>query len=93
MNAKTATPALWLRRAKPASANAPGNFAPGPAGVALYCDAMTRRTVAVTFQGAPGTRYVAHGTTYKPRDHDASIRFKRARWKSYEMMRLRPSRQ
>jgi hypothetical protein len=51
-----------------------------------------RPTVAVTFQGAPGTRYVAHGTTYKPRDHDASIRFKRARWKSYEMMRVRPAR-
>jgi uncharacterized protein YegL len=51
-----------------------------------------RPTVAVTFQGAPGTRYVAHGTTYKPRDRDASIRFKRARWKSYEMMRVRPAR-
>jgi hypothetical protein len=45
-----------------------------------------------TFQGAAGTRYVAHGTTYKPRDRDASIRFKRARWKSYEMMRVRPQR-
>ena len=44
------------------------------------------------FQGAPGTRYVAHGTTYNPRDDDASIRFKRARWKSYEMMRVRPVR-
>jgi von Willebrand factor type A domain len=51
-----------------------------------------RPTVAVTFQGAAGTRYVAHGTTYKPRDRDASIRFKRARWKSYEMMRVRPQR-
>jgi hypothetical protein len=51
-----------------------------------------RPTVAVTFQGTAGTRYVAHGTTYKPRDRDASIRFKRARWKSYEMMRVRPSR-
>jgi Ca-activated chloride channel family protein len=50
-----------------------------------------RPTVAVTFQGAPATRYVAHGTTYKPRNHDASIRFKRARWKSYEMMRVRPA--
>jgi hypothetical protein len=54
--------------------------------------ARMRPTVAVTFQGTPGTRYVAHGTTYKPRDHDASIRFKRARWKSYEMMRIRPQR-
>jgi len=51
-----------------------------------------RPMVAVAFQGAAGTRYVAHGTTYKPRDHDASIRFKRARWKSYEMMRVRPQR-
>jgi hypothetical protein len=51
-----------------------------------------RPTVAVTFQGAAGTRYVAHDTTYKPRDRDASIRFKRARWKSYEMMRVRPQR-
>jgi uncharacterized protein YegL len=51
-----------------------------------------RPTVAVTFQGSAGTRYVAHGTTYKPRDRDASIRFKRARWKSYEMMRVRPAR-
>lgn len=50
-----------------------------------------RPTVAVSFQGAPATRYVAHGTTYKPRDRDASIRFKRARWKSYEMMRVRPA--
>jgi Ca-activated chloride channel family protein len=52
--------------------------------------ARVRPTVAVTFQGSPGTRYIAHGTTYKPRDRDASIRFKRARWKSYEMMRVRP---
>ncbi len=46
-------------------------------------------TVQVTFQGAPGTRYLAHGTRYKPRDRDGSIRFKRARWKSYQMMRAR----
>jgi hypothetical protein len=39
-----------------------------------------------------GTRYVAHGTTYKPRDREASLRFKRARFKSYEMMRVRPQR-
>jgi hypothetical protein len=51
-----------------------------------------RPTVAVSFQGRSGTRHVAHGTTYKPRDRDASIRFKRARWKSYEMMRVRPAR-
>ena len=45
--------------------------------------------VQVTFQGGSGTRYVARGTPYKPHDHDASIRFKRARWKSYQMMRTR----
>jgi hypothetical protein len=49
----------------------------------------TRVSLQVTFQGAPGTRYAAHGTPYKPHDHDASIRFKRARWKSYQMMRTR----
>ncbi len=54
--------------------------------------ARVRPTMAITFEGAPGTRYIAHGTTYKPRDRDASIRFKRARWKSYEMMRVRPHR-
>jgi uncharacterized protein YegL len=54
--------------------------------------ARVRPTVAVIFQGTSGTRYVAHGTTYKPRDRDASLRFKRARFKSYEMMRVRPSR-
>ena len=36
-----------------------------------------------------GTRYVARGTTYKPRDRDASLRFKRARYSSYRMMRTR----
>jgi hypothetical protein len=51
-----------------------------------------RPTVAVTFQGSSGTRYVAHGTPYKPRSGDGSLRFKRARWKSYEMMRVRPAR-
>jgi hypothetical protein len=54
--------------------------------------ARVRPTVAVSFQGQPGTRYVAHGTPYKPRGGDASLRFKRARWKSYEMMRVRPVR-
>lgn len=51
-----------------------------------------RPTVAVTFQGQSGTRHVAHGTAYKPRGGEASLRFKRARWKSYEMMRVRPAR-
>jgi uncharacterized protein YegL len=50
---------------------------------------LTRVSVQATFEGAPGTRYLARGTPYKPRDHDASIRFKRARWKSYQMMRAR----
>jgi len=45
--------------------------------------------VAVTFEGTSGTRYAVRDTPYKPRDHDASIRFKRARWKSYQMMRTR----
>jgi hypothetical protein len=47
--------------------------------------------VQATFYGG-GTWYVARGTPYKPRDHDASIRFKRARFRSYEMMRVRPAR-
>jgi hypothetical protein len=46
--------------------------------------------VQIAFQGGGGMRYAARGTTYKPRDHDASLRFKRARWRSYEMMRVRP---
>jgi hypothetical protein len=51
-----------------------------------------RPTVTVTFQGASGMRHVAHGTPYRPRSGDASLRFKRARFKSYEMMRVRPQR-
>lgn len=49
----------------------------------------TRVTVQVNYFGGGGTRYVARGTTYKPRDHDGSLRFKRARFRSYEMMRSR----
>jgi len=49
----------------------------------------TRVTVQVNFQGSSGTRYVARGTPYKPRDRDASLRFKRARYSSYKMMRAR----
>jgi hypothetical protein len=45
--------------------------------------------IPVTYRGNAGMRFVVHGTTYKPRDHDASIRFKRQRWKTYEMMRVR----
>ena len=48
-----------------------------------------RITVQGNFNGASGTRYVARGTTYKPRDRDASLRFKRARYSSYRMMRTR----
>ena len=48
-----------------------------------------RAGVQVTFQGGSGMRYAARGTTYKPHNHDASIRFKRARWRSYQMMRTR----
>ena len=49
----------------------------------------TRVTVQVNFHGSSGTRYVARGTPYKPRDRDASLRFKRARYSSYKMMRAR----
>jgi hypothetical protein len=48
-----------------------------------------RLGVPMTFRGGAGTWYVAHGTTYKQRDHDGSIKFKRVRWKTYEMMRVR----
>jgi hypothetical protein len=48
-----------------------------------------RLAVQTNYMGAPGTRYVAHGTPYKPRDRDASLRFKRARYSSYKMMRSR----
>ena len=51
--------------------------------------ARIRIGVQTTFQGGSGTRYAVRGTPYKPHDHDASIRFKRARWKSYQMMRTR----
>jgi hypothetical protein len=48
-----------------------------------------RTSVQMNYMGSPGTRYVARGTPYKPRDHDASLRFKRARYSSYKMMRSR----
>jgi hypothetical protein len=50
----------------------------------------TRVGIQVTFWGGGGTRYAARGTTYKPRDRDGSLRFKRARWQSYQMVRVRP---
>jgi hypothetical protein len=45
--------------------------------------------VPMTYRGGAGTWYVARGTTYKQRDHDGSLRFKRVRFKTYEMMRVR----
>jgi hypothetical protein len=48
-----------------------------------------RVSLQVMYMGTAGTRYVAHGTAYKPRDKDASLRFKRARYSSYRMMRAR----
>ncbi len=45
--------------------------------------------VSITFQGGAGTRFVARGTTYKQRDRDASLQYKRARYTSYKMMRSR----
>jgi hypothetical protein len=51
--------------------------------------ARVRLAVPVMFYGTSGQRYAAHGTTYKPRDADASLRFKRTRWRTYEMMRVR----
>lgn len=51
----------------------------------------TRVGIQVTYFGNGGTRYVARGTPFKVRDHQGSIRFKRARWRSYEMTRGRAS--
>jgi len=53
---------------------------------------LVRATFQVTFQGAATTRYAARGTPYHPRDREASLRFKRARYQSYEMTRVRPKR-
>ncbi len=49
----------------------------------------TRVAVQVNYYGGGGVRYVERGTPYKPRDRDGSLRFKRARFKSYGMMRSR----
>jgi hypothetical protein len=46
--------------------------------------------VPMPYRGGMATWYVARSTPYKQRDHDGSIKFKRVRWKTYEMMRLRP---
>jgi hypothetical protein len=48
-----------------------------------------RVSVQTNWHGSSGTRYVARGTTYKPRDRDGSLRFKRARYESYRRMRSR----
>jgi hypothetical protein len=45
--------------------------------------------VPMPYRGGMATWYVAHNTPYKQRDHDGSIKFKRVRWKTYEMMRVR----
>jgi hypothetical protein len=43
----------------------------------------------VTFEGGVGTRFAAHNTPYKERDGQAGPKFKRARYRSYQMMRRR----
>ena len=43
----------------------------------------------VTYGGGPVVLYPSRGVPYKPHDHDASIRYKRARYRSYHMMRTR----
>jgi hypothetical protein len=50
--------------------------------------ARVRLTVGVSFRGATATRYVAR-PAYKPRGGDASLKFKRVRFRTYEMMRVR----
>jgi Ca-activated chloride channel family protein len=61
--------------------------------VAYKVDQSFRPRARVGFQvhymGGSGMRFAAHGTHYKPRDNDGSLRFKRARFKSYTMMRTR----
>jgi hypothetical protein len=48
-----------------------------------------RAGVDVTFEGGVGTRFAAHNTPYKARDGEAGPKFKRARYRSYQMMRRR----
>ena len=48
-----------------------------------------RTGVDVTFEGGAGTRFAAHNTPYKARDDKAGPKFKRARYRSYQMMRRR----
>ena len=51
-----------------------------------------RPTLAIMFHGGNATLHTAYGTKYRPRDRDGSLRFKRARYRSYEMVRARPPR-
>jgi hypothetical protein len=51
--------------------------------------ARVRVGTPVTYRGTTAMRFVVHGSTFKLHDHDASLRFKRQRWKTYEMMRIR----
>ncbi|HEX2657878.1 MAG TPA: hypothetical protein VHU40_06385 [Polyangia bacterium] len=48
-----------------------------------------RMGVPVTTLGGSMILYPSRGTPYKPHDHDASIRYKRARYRGYHMMRTR----
>jgi hypothetical protein len=43
----------------------------------------------VSFRGGTGTRFVARGTPFKMRDGDSNLKFKRVRFRTYEMMRVR----
>jgi hypothetical protein len=45
--------------------------------------------VGVSFRGGTGMRYAARGTPYRPQGGEASLRFKRVRFRTYEMMRVR----
>jgi Ca-activated chloride channel family protein len=51
--------------------------------------ARVRIGVPMPYRGGNALWFVAHKTPYKQRDHDGSIKFKRVRWKTYEMMRVR----
>jgi hypothetical protein len=48
-----------------------------------------RTGVDVTFEGVSGTRFAAHNTPVKERDDKAGPKFKRARYRSYQMTRRR----
>jgi hypothetical protein len=48
-----------------------------------------RTGVDVMFEGVSGTRFAAHNTPFKERDDKAGPKFKRARYRSYQMSRRR----